>query len=152
MSGGYPKGVWRLCDWWLQALLSVSRCTKRMSENLQNSLGPKMFLGLKVSGGYLWDYQLVCWLARCIRRASLDGTSQDWSNNNWSSQVRTGQVRTGQVRTGRVRTGQIKSRQVSLLSNLTWDCTKVKMKTYTWNSSVALLSPTCISFKLSIWC
>ena len=116
-----------------------------------------MFLGLKVSGGYLWDYQLVCWLARCIRRASLDGTSQDWSNNNWSSQVRTGQVRTGQVRTGqvrtgRVRTGQVKSRQVSLLSNLTWDCTKVKMKTYTWNSSVALLSPTCYySSNVTAW-
>ena len=113
----------------------MSRCTKKMSENLQNSLGPKMFLDLKVSEGYLWDYQLVCWLARCIRRASLDWTSQDWSSNNWSSQVRT-----GQFRTGRVRTGQVKSGQVSLLSNLTWDCTKIKMKTYPWNSSVALLS------------
>ena len=112
-----------------------------MCLGVQNSLalGPKMLLDLKVSEGYLWDYQLVCWLARCIRRASLDWTSQDWSSNNWSSQVRT-----GQFRTGRVRTGQVKSGQVSLLSNLTWDCTKIKMKTYTWNSSVALLSPTCL--------
>ena len=37
-----------------------------------------------------------------------------------------------------------------LLSALTWDCTKIKMKTYTWNSSVALLSPTCSSWSLTI--
>ena len=44
-----------------------------------------------------------------------------------------GQVRTGQFRTGQVGTGQV----------LTWDCTKIKMKTYTWNLSVTLLRPTC---------
>ena len=31
----------------------------------------------------------------------------------------------------------------NLLSSLTWDFTVIKMKTFTWNSSVALLSPTC---------
>ena len=31
----------------------------------------------------------------------------------------------------------------NLLSTLTWDFTMIKMKTFTWNSSVALLSPTC---------
>ena len=33
----------------------------------------------------------------------------------------------------------------NLLSTLTWDFTMIKMKTFTWNSSVALLSPTCLS-------
>ena len=33
----------------------------------------------------------------------------------------------------------------NLLSTLTWDFTMIKMKTFTWNSSVALLSPTCSS-------
>ena len=33
----------------------------------------------------------------------------------------------------------------NLLSTLTWDFTMIKMKTFTWNSSVALLSPTCFS-------
>ena len=31
-----------------------------------------------------------------------------------------------------------------LATNLIWGFTKIKMKTYTWNSSVALLSPTCL--------
>ena len=31
------------------------------------------------------------------------------------------------------------------LSTLTWDFTMIKIKTFTWNSSVALLSPTCYS-------
>ena len=39
----------------------------------------------------------------------------------------------------------------NLLSTLTWDFIMIKMKTYTWNSSVALLSPTCLS-KKSIQC
>ena len=34
----------------------------------------------------------------------------------------------------------------NLLSTLTWDFTMIKMKTFTWNSSVALLSPTCFLF------
>ena len=33
----------------------------------------------------------------------------------------------------------------NLLSTLTWAFTIIKMKTFTWNSSVALLSPTCYS-------
>ena len=35
---------------------------------------------------------------------------------------------------------------VSWATNLTWDFTKIKRKTYTWNSSVALLSPTCSTY------
>ena len=31
-------------------------------------------------------------------------------------------------------------------SSLTWDFTKIKIKTYTWNSSVGLLSPTCLFY------
>ena len=31
----------------------------------------------------------------------------------------------------------------SWATKLTWNFTKIKMKTYNWNSSVALLSPTC---------
>ena len=67
--------------------------------------------------------------------------------------VRAGQVRTEQVRTGpvRTRTGQLRTGQVvtaDLLSTLTWDCNKIKLKTYTWNSSVALLSPTCFNILL----
>ena len=34
------------------------------------------------------------------------------------------------------------------LEFITWDFTKVKMKTYTWNLSVALLSPTCYLFNV----
>ena len=34
----------------------------------------------------------------------------------------------------------------NLLSTLTWDFTMIKMKTFTWNSSVALVSPTCLFF------
>ena len=36
----------------------------------------------------------------------------------------------------------------NLLSTLTWDFTMIKMKTFTWNSSVALLSPTCFTCTL----
>ena len=32
----------------------------------------------------------------------------------------------------------------SWATKLAWDFTKIKMKTFTWNSSVALLSPTCL--------
>ena len=35
----------------------------------------------------------------------------------------------------------------NLLSTLTWDFTMIKIKTFTWNSSVALLSPTCLQNK-----
>ena len=34
----------------------------------------------------------------------------------------------------------------NLGSTLTWDFTIIKMKTFTWNSSVALLNPTCVCY------
>ena len=39
----------------------------------------------------------------------------------------------------------------NLLSTLTWDFTMIKMKTFTWNSSVALLSPTCYFCLRDFW-
>ena len=71
------------------------------------------------------------------------------SSQDRESQVRTGQVRTGQVGTGPLRpvqvgTGKVGIGQPQTTQVLCWDCTKIKMKTYTWNSSVALLSPTCL--------
>ena len=39
----------------------------------------------------------------------------------------------------------------SLATKLTLDFTKIKIKTYTWNSSVALLSPTCVFLNSKGW-
>ena len=58
----------------------------------------------------------------------------------------TGQVGTSQHLTGQIGIGTSCQKKVAdQLSTLTWDCNKIKMKTYTWDSSVALLSPTCLS-------
>ena len=75
-----------------------------------------------------------------------------------TGQVGTSQVETAQVMPGHVVTNQVGADQhwkgqvgtgrsgkvADLLSTLTWDCNDIKMKIYTWNSSVALLSPTCL--------
>ena len=82
-------------------------------------------------------------------------SSQDRSSQVRLGQVRTGQVRTGQVRLGQRRTDQSKDRDQSFLSFVSdqvvhWtiayvylECNMIKRKTLTWDSSVALLSPTC---------
>ena len=49
-----------------------------------------------------------------------------------------GQGGTGQVRTGQVGTGQVKTR-----TSWSSQC-KLKWSSLTWDSSVALLSPTCL--------
>ena len=71
-------------------------------------------------------------------------------------QVKSGQVKSGQVKSGQIKTGLVKSSQYR--SRQFWTCQiksgqvkigqVVKMKTYTWNSSVALLSPNCFMLKL----
>ena len=65
-------------------------------------------------------------------------SSRDRESQVTAGQVRTGPFRTVQVGTDKVGIGQPRTGQV-----LNWACTKIKMKTYIWNSSVALLSPTC---------
>ena len=56
----------------------------------------------------------------------------------------TGQVGTSPHLTGQIRIGTSCQKKVAdQLSTLTWDWNKIKMKTFTWNSSVALLSLTC---------
>ena len=61
------------------------------------------------------------------------------------NQVEIGKVKSGQVLSRTVQVGKCKVGigQPQTGQVLTWDCTKMKMKTYTWNASVALLSLTC---------
>ena len=54
--------------------------------------------------------------------------------------VNLGQVKVGQVKSGQDKVGQVKSVQVDLGQVSTGQ------NGFTWDSSVALLSPTCLSF------
>ena len=82
------------------------------------------------------------------------GTGQVKTNQVKKAEVRTRQVRTGKVRTDQVKSGLVKSTQYRTRQFGTCQIKLgqveigqvIKMKTYTWNSSVALLSPTCFPF------
>ena len=109
------------------------------------------------------------WVRSSRNRSSLyklswDNSSQDRTSQERSSQVGTGQVKAGQVksswdksnqlRTGQVNLGKVKSdRSIFLVSKfllcnifLTQDLFR---KTFIWESSVALLSPTCFHLLLN---
>ena len=84
--------------------------------------------------------------------SSKDRTSQDRAIENRSNWDKSSQDKSSQDRSTLDRSSwdrQVKSGKVVYLpSTLTWDCNEIKMKTYTWNSSLALLSPTCFFFLL----